>query len=438
MFLNILITVLLVLLNAFFVAAEFAIVKVRESQIELKLRSGNRFAALAKNIINHLDSYLSATQLGITLASLGLGWIGEPVVSKVIMDIFYAFGLNLTPNLAHSISLPIAFTVITVLHIVFGELAPKSLAIQRSEQITLFIALPLRIFYLIFAPFIKILNSFANLILKMIGFPPISEMDQLHSADELRYLLEESKNSGIIEITDHKLLDNIFEFSDKDVKQVMVPRGRIVGIDITNDFNMILDRFIEEAYSRMPVYEKSIDNVIGTLNAKDVIAISRDPSLKSIRELIRSPFFVHEEDKIKKVLNSMLKNKVHIAIALDEFGGTAGMVTMEDIIEEIIGEIQDEYDDEKPIVEKSGENLYIINTLATIDDVNEHLPVPLPASDDYETLGGLIMSFEGRIPAKNEVIQLEDYSCTILIRSERKLEKVMLEYLNKSDISANS
>jgi CBS domain containing-hemolysin-like protein len=174
------------------------------------------------------------------------------------------------------------------------------------------------------------------------------------------------------------------------------------------------------------------------LNAKDVIAVSRYPRNQSIRELIRNPFFVHEEDKIKKVLNSMLKNKVHIAIALDEFGGTAGMVTMEDIIEEIIGEIQDEYDDEKPIVEKTSDNTFIINTLAPIDDVNEHLPVPLPSSDDYETLGGLIMSFEGRIPEKNEVIQLEDYSCTILIRSERKLEKVMLKFLNKSDITADS
>ena len=434
---NIIITIVLVLLNAFFVAAEFAIVKVRESQIELQLRAGNRFATLAKHIIDHLDSYLSASQLGITLASLGLGWIGEPVVSKLISDLFSFLGLNLSEAMVHNISLPTAFVVITILHIVFGEQAPKSLAIQKSEQITLIVALPLRIFYFVFAPFIKLINGFSNLLLKIAGFPGITETDQLHSAEELRYILEESKNSGIIELTDHKLLDNIFDFADKDVKQIMVPRARIVAIDIADDFNRILDKFIEEAYSRMPVYEGSIDNIIGTINAKDIIALSRNDKINSIKEIIRKPFFVQEEDKIKKVLNAMLRNKLHIAVALDEFGGTAGIVTMEDIIEEIIGEIQDEYDEETPHVEKAGENVFIINTTVTIDDLNEHLPVALPTSEDYETLGGLITSKTGKIPSLNEVFELDNYLCTVLARSERKIEKVKLEFIVKDDESNN-
>lgn len=426
MILDILLTFFLVFLNGFFVAAEFAIVKVRLSQIELKVKEGGKLAKLSSHIVHHLDAYLSATQLGITIASLALGWIGEPVVSAIIINLMDMLGFPIAPEMAHKIALPAAFVTITILHIVFGELAPKSLAIQRSEQITLLVSVPLRLFYLLFSPFIWLLNSFANLMLRLVGFPPVSELDQLHSSDELRYILDESKKSGIIEATDYNLINKIFDFSHKDIKQIMVPRGKIVGIDSSLTFDEIVQLFINEGYTRMPVYTQDIDNIIGTLNAKELFPGLQKQGKKTINDMLRKAYFVQETDMLKQVLNNMLRNKVHIAFVLDEFGGIAGMVTMEDIIEEIIGEIQDEYDDEIPLINKITENEYIISARTVINDLNDILPLPLPESEEYETLGGMIMSHAGRIPELNEEFELDDYKVIILQRSNRLIELVKI------------
>ena len=231
MFADILITLLLVLLNGFFVAAEFAIVKVRASQLEMRVRSGSHFAIVAKRIISKLDRYLAATQLGITLASLGLGWIGEPVVAKILLDLMAMAGVQIDPALAHHIALPIAFLIITVLHIVFGELAPKSIAIQSSQRTVLFIALPLQFFFFVFRPFIFLLNGTANLILKAIGVSTIQGQD-VHSSDELKYLVKQGKESGEIEQADYDIIKNAFEFSERIAKQIMIPRTQVVAIDV--------------------------------------------------------------------------------------------------------------------------------------------------------------------------------------------------------------
>jgi len=426
MILQVLITFFLVFLNGFFVAAEFAIVKVRQSQIELLVRNGNRLAKLSKHIIEHMDAYLSATQLGITLASLGLGWIGEPVVGAIITNLMAFFGLELSPETAHSISLPIAFVTITVLHIVFGELAPKSLAIQRSEKVTLLVSIPLRMFYFIFSPFIWVLNSFANYILKISGFPPINEIDQIHSSDEIRFILDESRKSGMLEVSDHQLISNIFEFSDKDIKQIMVPRGKIVAVESSMELEEIVKTFIREGYTRLPIYDKEIDNIVGVFNAKDLLPLLLTKEDKNPTEFMRQVYFVQEDELLKSVLNKMLKNKVHITIVLDEFGGIAGMVTMEDIIEEIIGEIQDEYDDEQPLIKKLNEQEFVVSAFAVINELNDMLPVELPESEDYETIGGMVTSVAGRIPRQNEKIELDDYWCIILKSSERLIESVKL------------
>ncbi len=426
MILNILLTLLLVFLNGFFVAAEFAIVKVRLSQVELRIRSGSSLAKLTKNLVTHLDAYLSATQLGITLASLGLGWIGEPVVSKILLDIFHFAGISISSDLAHQIAVPVAFIVITALHIIFGELAPKSLAIQRSEQIALAVSIPLKAFYLVFQPFIWLLNHLAGLCLKALGFGPASEAEGLHSADELRFLLEEGTKSGAIEPTEHILLENIFDFTDTPIKQIMVPRRKIVGLEISLGYDEMLKKFVDEGYSRMPVYEKSIDNIVGILYAKDLIRLMSTNRRFAFRNLIRPPFVVQESDKISSLLRDMQKAHVHIAVVLDEFGGTAGLVTMEDIIEEIVGEIQDEYDEESPDVEKLNENEMIVKAGIAINDLNDFLPHELPESEDYETLGGLLISEIGRIPELNEKIELGNYSFRILKRSKRQIELVKL------------
>jgi len=425
MTLEILFTLFLVFMNGFFVAAEFAIVKVRLSQVELKVRSGSKLAGITKNLVSHLDRYLSATQLGITLASLGLGWIGEPVVVNILMNLSNFLGLGVSYQLAHTIALPVGFIIITMLHIIFGELAPKSLAIQRSEQVAMFVSVPLRIFYLIFSPFIILLNYLANLTLKILGFAPVSETEGLHSADELRYLLEEGSRSGAIEEAEHKLLENIFEFTDTPIKQIMVPRTKIVGIESSLTYSEMLKKCINEGYSRLPVYQNSIDNITGIIYVKDLIKTIKDPS-GSFMKLIRPPYFVQEDDMIDKILRDMQKRHVHIAIVLDEFGGTAGIVTMEDIIEEIVGEIQDEYDEESPIVEKINETEYLVKTSASIDDVNEFLPIPLDESDEYETVGGLINSYVGRIPELYEFVELGSYKCQVLKRSKRQLELIKM------------
>jgi CBS domain containing-hemolysin-like protein len=421
-------------LNAFFVAAEFAIVKVRISQIELKVRTGSRLAKLTKHLILHLDAYLSATQLGITLASLGLGWIGEPVVGKVLTDLIYFLGINISEQLIHKISLPLAFIVITILHIVFGELAPKSLAIQRSEQVSLFVALPLRLFYIIFSPFIWILNGFANLFIKLIGFEPITETHSLHSSDELRYIIEESSKSGSIEPTQHRLIENIFEFKDTPIKQIMVPRGKIIALEANMNITQAIELFKNEGYSRMPVFDQSIDNIVGIVFAKDLIGIFENNNNDSVRNYMKPAFFVSEDEKISNIMKIMQRDKIHLAIVLDEFGGTAGLVTMEDILEEIVGEIQDEYDEEIPLIEKISETEFQVNAVLPIDDANDILPYPLPADEEYETIGGLVISKVGRIPEINEVIDIGDYLCTVLKRSKRKVELLKLSLKEKQEL----
>jgi len=416
----------LVFLNALFVAAEFAIVKVRESQIELRVRKGSRLAKLVQKIIRNLDTYLSATQLGITLASLGLGWIGEPVFAVIIMKVIQFIGFTISPETLHSISLPIAFVTITILHIVFGELAPKSLAIQRSEQIAMLTSGPLLVFYYMFSPFIWLLNAFANFILRVVGFPPIKDIDQLHNSDEIRYILDESRKSGLIEVSEHELINKIFEFSDKDVKQIMVPRGSIVAAESGMSFHEIVRIFISEGYSRLPFYDKGIDNIIGIIYSKDLLPVLIGLKSGVPQDFMRKPYFVQEDELLKTVLNKLLSNKIHIAIVLDDFGGVAGLVTLEDILEEIVGEIQDEYDEEKPLINKINDNTYIISGSTVLNELNEYLKIDLPESDDYETIAGLITSKVGRIPHQGEVIEIDNFVIKILKRSERMIESVKL------------
>jgi CBS domain containing-hemolysin-like protein len=433
MILNIILTLFLVFLNGFFVAAEFAIVKVRLSQIELRIKTGSSIAKTTKHLITHLDSYLSATQLGITLASLGLGWIGESVVAKIIIAFMGLLDLSINELLAHQIALPTAFITITILHIVFGELAPKSIAIQNSEKVALTISLPLRAFYLFFRPFIWILNTFANWIIKLMGFRPASEEEELHSAEELRYLLEESSKSGMIGIQESELIENVFEFTDTPIKQIMVPRGKIVAVGVSMPLESIQEKFISEGYSRMPVYDGTIDNIKGILYAKDLIKLMCNSDNIEIKDIIRPVYFINENEKIDILLRNMQRNKIHLAIVLDEFGGTSGLVTMEDIIEELVGEIQDEYDEETPIITQLSDFEFKIKASASINDINEILPVALPESEEYETLGGLIIGKLGRIPEDKEIINIDNYECNIIECSDRHIETVILKYLEEQN-----
>jgi CBS domain containing-hemolysin-like protein len=417
---DILITFLLVFLNGFFVAAEFAMVKVRTSQLEINAQNGNYLAGVARNIVSKLDGYLAATQLGITLASLGLGWIGEPVVAKIIINLMTLAGIEISPELAHSIALPIAFLVITILHIVFGELAPKSLAIQRSQRTVMIIALPLKFFFYLFRPFIWLLNGFANLLLKAIGISTV-QGQEMHSSDELKYLVKQGKESGEIEQADYDIIKNAFEFSERTAKQIMIPRTQVSAIDINDFQEHTLETLIEENYSRIPCYADSLDNIVGVVYLKDILIKMRKNDPIKISSIMRSILIIPETKRIAQLLKEFQSKHQQIAVVIDEYGGTQGIVTMEDILEELVGEIQDEYDNEIPFVEKKGEKSYTVLASASLDDINELLPHPLTMNEDYETLAGYLILKLGRIPNINEKFSFDEYEFTILKKNKNSI-----------------
>ncbi|MBL7782798.1 MAG: HlyC/CorC family transporter [Saprospiraceae bacterium] len=426
MFYDILITFFLVALNGFFVAAEFAIVKVRYSQIELRAQKGNRLAGVAKGMLNHLDSYLSATQLGITLASLGLGWIGEPVVSKILIALMHAAGLDMDEETAHKIALPVAFALITVLHIVFGELAPKSIAIRKSEETTLAVSLPMRVFFILFRPFIWVLNGLSNNILRLIGVEPAEE-HEAHSSDELRLLVKQSQQSGAIKEDNYQIIQKAFDFSEVTAQQIMTPRKNIFALDVDTPQEEILKELVENGYSRIPVFEDDIDNVLGIVFAKDIFQANLKNADWSLRELIRPVQYVYGNAKLNRVLKDFQTKHIHIGIVIDEYGGTEGMISMEDILEEIVGEIQDEYDDEKLPVTKNDDGSFTISGIAPLHDVNNYLPVPFPENRQYNTFNGMILNRFGRIPPGNETFVFDKYEVTILARKQNILTQLRVK-----------
>jgi CBS domain containing-hemolysin-like protein len=433
MAIQVLITLVLVLLNGFFVAAEFAIVKIRVSQLEQKAQEGNRMAILSKQIVSNLDGYLAATQFGITLASLGLGWIGEPVVSKILIGGMELVGLSLDPELAHQIALPMAFAIITVLHIVFGELAPKSIAIQRPESTTLVLSYPLHVFFLIFRPVVWVLNGIANVILKTVGITP-SHGSEVHSSDELRYLVQQQKDSGMIEAADYDLIKNAFNFSERLARQIMIPRPQVTGIDINDFSEEKLEKVIEDGYSRMPVYEDTLDQIIGVLHLKDLLLRMRQGKEIVLQELVRPVATVHGSKPIGALLRDFQLNRQQMAIIIDEYGGVDGIVTMEDILEELVGEIQDEYDNEAPIVRNESDNTYTVQGSAAIGDINDKLPHDITKRPDYETLAGFLIWKFGRIPAVGETLKTKHYEFTILKKQRSTISQVKIAVLDTSNI----
>jgi CBS domain containing-hemolysin-like protein len=426
-------TALLVLLNGFFTAAEFALVRVRGSQIELKVKTGSRVAKITRSIMNNLDGYLAATQLGITIASLGLGVIGESVFTDVMLAGFKAVGVVITSSFVITLSRVLAFLIITILSIVFGELAPKNIAIQRSVRTALAVSTPLRLFFIVFKPIIWLLNEFAGFILRLLGIKEF-EGEAHHSSEELQLLLDQGKETGALDSSEHELIQNVFEFNERVVKNIMVPRTKIYGIDINADKEELLDLLINEGYSRMPVYDDTIDKIVGIVHAKDVLPLLVRHLDIVLKDIVRKPYFIPETKKINDLMAELQQKRIQIAIVLDEFGGTAGMVTLEDIVEELVGEIQDEYDEERPIVEVINSREFIVNALASIYDVNSHLPHDLPEDGDYDTVSGWLGDIFGKIPDVGEQKESNGYNITVLKKSDQNIESVKLELLiNEED-----
>ena len=430
-FIKLIIALLLVLLNGFFVAAEFSIVKVRYSQIQIKAAEGNKMAKQAELIIKNLDAYLSATQLGITLASLALGWVGESALEHVFHNMFAYFNLDIPATYITTFSVIVSFSIITVMHIVFGELVPKSIAIRKSEATTLFISSPLRFFYFIFKPVIWLMNMISNAFLRLIGIHPVSDQE-IHSTEELQLLVKQSADSGEIEEENYEIIKNAFDFTDHNAKQVMVPRQNIFSIDIEDPKEEILEKIMESGYSRIPVYEDSIDNIIGIFYTKEIIReyIKNLNDLKSfdLRDYLREAFFVVGSKKVSDLLKVFQLKKQHLAIVIDEFGGTEGIITLEDILEELVGEIQDEEDEEEKIVDKVGENVFWVQATQPLEEINEHLPKSLPEDGEYNTLAGFILHELEEIPEENQEFKLNNYEFKILKMNNKSVELVQLTY----------
>lgn len=400
--------VFLISMNGFFVAAEFCCVKMRPSRLETLIQEGNKRAAYAKKLTDELDEALSVTQLGITLASLGLGWVGEPFVAELIMPIVYYFGFGDT--LGHTISFAVAFSIITSLHIILGELTPKSMAIVNSEKILLSIALPMLIFWKIMYPFVRLLNVTANFVSRRLGFENIGEGEVAHNPEEIRLLMEESHKQGLVDDTEVDFVENVFDFTELSVREIMVPRTDMVCLYLDKSYEENLQTMLEEQMTRYPICNEDKDHIVGFLHVKDLISwrLSGNKQLKpNLSRLARKVFVVPESMDVSVLLKMMQTNRSQLAIVVDEYGGTAGMVTIEDIIEEIVGDIQDEFDEEeRPEAEKRGENIYSIDAKMLLEDLEDEFDIEID-EEDFDTIGGWLTDQLGGEPRVGQTASFE-------------------------------
>lgn len=427
-----LITILfLVLMNGFFVASEFSIVKVRGTRIETLILEGNQRAKKVKKIIDNLNSYLSACQLGITLASLGLGWLGEPYLSKIVSPILKFFKL---PEVAvHSISLTAAFVLITWSHIVLGELVPKSLAIISAEKIVMATSTPLTAFYKLTYPIIWLFNATSNLILKAIGIEQSDEHESAHTDEEIRILVEESYEHGLIDKTELTFVDNIFEFSETHVREIMVPRTDMICFYKDDPIDDIIKTALEEQLTRYPVCGEDKDDIIGFIHIKDLFKLGVEKST-NLEGIIRDVLKVPESMSISVLLKKFQISKEQMAIVFDEYGGTAGLVTVEDILEEIVGEIQDEFDEDNLEEIKALENSsYSIDGKTQIDEVNELLKTDIP-SEDFDTIGGWLYSKIDSTPQINQKTTHGNYEFMISSLDNLRITRVIVKPLPNTSI----
>jgi len=389
-----LLVAVLIGLTGFFVATEFAIVKVRSSKIDQLVAEGKKGAVSAKKVITHLDEYLSACQLGITVTAMGLGVLGEPTVERLLSPIFMRLDLN--ESITHLLSFGIAFIVMTYLHVVVGELAPKTFSIQKAEAVTLLFSAPIIWFYKIMYPFIWILNGSARLLVGLFGLKPASEHELAHSEEELRLLLAESYKSGAINQSELKYVNNIFEFDERLAKEIMIPRTEIITISEHDTIDAFLEIAASEQYTRYPVtIGGDKDQIVGVVNIKEVLSdVAFDDTLRNklVSPYVKSVIQVIESYSINKLLRRMQKERIHMAILLDEYGGTAGLVTVEDILEEIVGEIRDEFDSDEVLDrQKIGESHYIFNGKVLVEDINTLMGTNI-INDEIDTIGGWILS----------------------------------------------
>jgi CBS domain containing-hemolysin-like protein len=432
---NLIVIAILIAFTAFFVSFEFAIVKIRSTRIDQLVAEGNKKAIAAKKIVSNLDEYLSACQLGITVTALGLGWLGEPTVEHLLHPLFTHF--NIPESAAGILSFIIAFASVTFIHVVVGELAPKTIAIHKAEAVTLLFAKPMILFYKLMYPFIKTLNGSARIIVGIFGLKPASEHEEAHSEEELQLIISESYKSGEINQSEYKYVNNIFEFDDRIAKEIMVPRTEIVAFDKSQTLQECLEIVKVENYTRYPVIDGEKDNIVGMLNMKEVLTdyISGKNLDTSIEEYTRPVIQVIESIAIHDLLLKMQKERVHMAILMDEYGGTAGLVTVEDILEEIVGEIRDEFDeDEVPEINKINEHKTVVDGKVLIDEVNDLFGLDIQ-EEEMDTIGGWVLS-EKMDVVEGDKLQYGDYEFKVLEVDGYHIKSLeIVRLLNKESIA---
>ena len=422
---NILLVLFFVFLNGFFVATEFAIVKVRLTQIEPLAAKGNRRARVVREIITHLDRYLSATQLGITMSSLALGWIGEPLVADELLPLFQHFGM-VNEHLIQWISFAIAFSLITFLHIILGELGPKWLAIQKSSATALWVSYPLSVFFAVFKPLIWLLNISANAILRLVGIHASGSADLVHSEEELRLILARDRKGSK---ATKDLVLNAMDFRLKQARHCMVPRTEMVTLAISASPQDNLRTMRTNKFSRYPVYRDTIDNIVGVVYTKDIFRLDRDHSpMFTIESVLRDACFLPETASLEKTLETMLQRKSHMVILADEYGGTAGLITLELVLEELVGPIQDEYDREAPEITKLSDDEYVLDASVTTNEVERLLNLEL-SQKDILSIGAFVLEQLGHIPVAAERLQVNGFEFIVEQVTDRVIDRIRIKRL---------
>jgi CBS domain containing-hemolysin-like protein len=422
--LYVLLVVFLVLANGFFVASEFALVGVRRSRIAALAQSGDRRAQLLLQLVDNLNAYISATQLGITMASLALGWIGEPVVATLLEEPLKG---RVSEAVLHTISFSVAFTIITFLHIVLGELAPKTLALERAEKVSLAIARPLHIFYKVFSWPIRLLDWAGTRTVRLFGLHPSGEHASIYSADELRQLINISRDSGHLKAEDEKLINRVFDFGEAEVREAMIPRTAVSALPVTASLSETKEMFSSSGYSRMPVFRERMDNVAGIVYRRDLEAFLENPNLPfSLEHLIHPALFIPDKASLGVALKQFRAHRTHLACVVDEHGGMEGIITLEDLLEEIVGEIDDEFDEESRAQIVREQNAYLLNGTLAVRDANRILKLQLPEHDGYTTIAGFLMAQAGQVLKEQSSIDYQGNRFIVERVERRRIRRVRL------------
>jgi CBS domain containing-hemolysin-like protein len=411
--LNLFAALVLIVLNGFFVAAEFALVRVRESRLVQLEQEGSARAGVVRNTLHDLDAYLSVCQVGITVASLALGWVGEPAVSALIAPGLEALGIG-NESIINLVAVILGFAVITYAHLVFGEQAPKYFSIQRAEETALSISRPLRLFEVLFRPLVWLVNASTNLVLRPWNIRLGEEMEA-HSEEELRIMISSSTSSGVLDPQEREYLNNVFDFGDTVAREIMVPRPDVEALPGDAPLEELVEKAAFGRYTRYPVYEDDFDHVLGAVHVKDLFrAAKEDGESFDLKPLIRDCLVVPENKRIEDILQEFQKRKLQMAIVIDEWGSVEGLITIEDILEEIVGEIQDEFDEPEATIEPIGEDTYAIDGRIPISNVNEYFELDLP-NEDFDTIGGYVLGALGRPPEPGDVVEVDD--ATLRVKS---------------------